>query len=214
MKDAGDVDEGIEAGLDGFTLDAVGGVAAPCGGDDAMHVELRGLSGPPEGVGDVGGKRGAIGGVMVGAFVGAGAPELDAVVGEALHVIGGDEIAEPIGVGIAPAHEVGVGGELVEGAIIPLAHHVVPEDGGDAAGVEFVEDGLDVMEVERAGAVLLDECFGVGVGAEVPSFVAAEVEVLDVGTEGEDIFDHAFNQVSRAGGEGVEILGAVGDFAE
>ena len=67
--------------------------------------------------------------------------------------------------------------EAAERVAVPLTHHVVPQHRADAASVQLVEARLDVMQVERPLAGRLDERLRVGMRAEAPRLVAAEMEM-------------------------------------
>lgn len=67
----------------------------------------------------------------------------------------------------------------------------MPEDRADVAFIQIVEDRADVMQLKRALAVFFHVGFGVGVFPQRPGFVAAEVELFNVGHEFEHVVDHS-----------------------
>ena len=143
--------------------------------------------------------------VSVGALVCSGAPQRNAVLLEPF-----DHLAAVVMFGlirmlaVAPHYQICLLAQLSQRLAGPVDHHVVPQQRADTAPVQLIQDGLDVVQIKRAFAMLVDVGLGVRVRAEGPRLVAAQVEVLKVRRPGDHLVDHAFDQLARSVGQGVQ----------
>jgi hypothetical protein len=115
---------------------------------------------------------------------------------------------------VRPEHQIRFLAQPRQRSFVPIVHHVVPQDRADRAGNELVQQWLHKLEVERGLAVLLDKGASVGVCAERPVLVAAQVKMRDWSAAAKDIVDHRFDQLASAGGERVDRITSVGNLAQ
>ena len=151
--------------------------------------------------------------MTVRTLVGRARPHPDALGLEPFQNIGGDQVTKLLRIVVSPAHQLSLAAKPIERIVIPLAHHVMPEHGGDAARVELVENRLDVVQIQRALAMFLDERLGIRVRPEGPGLITPQMEVPHIRTQGEHIIDHPLNQFARAGRERIEAHRLVRHFA-
>ena len=137
------------------------------------------------------------------------------MLGETLDVAGGEVVGRGVRMaGVAPDHQVGLAAEALQGVGVPLDHHVVPQQRPNALAVQLVQQRLDVMKIKGALAVCGHVGFGVGVGAERPGFVAAEMEVPHLRRQGQHVANHGRQQLPRARRQRVQHAATVRDLPQ
>ena len=119
------------------------------------------------------------------------------MLGKAFHVVGIDVLPSGCRVAtVAPHHKIAPARQVISMPCCPSRSSCRATGSDGCCALEIVEDRLDVMEVERALAVLFDIGLVSGILPQGPGLVAAEVEMLHVGHERQNVIDHRLNQVA------------------